>query len=310
MISRNLVSIIIPTYQRPLKLERAINSVLTQSYKQLEVIIVDDNDSGSTERKETEELMSKYIGDSRVKYVKHEFNKNGSAARNTGFKNSVGSYIMFLDDDDEFLPKKVEEQFKCLENLNEEWGACYCKYQRKKNGKIVMKSAENREGNLYFEVLCRNLFIHAGSNLMIRRNVFEELKGFDETFQRNQDIEFAVRLLKKYKLAFVDELGLSVNIHDNPEGRGIDVVKVTEHYLENLKVFIKDLEPDEYKQFEEMINLQILRYHLLNSKEYRKVFEMIKNKKVNVYNVFKYINHLLYRKITKKSYGFKLRNTV
>ncbi|MBR4797518.1 MAG: glycosyltransferase family 2 protein, partial [Spirochaetia bacterium] len=96
------VSVVITTYKRPEKLARAIKSVLDQSLKDWELIIVDDNSAGSPFRAETEAFMASYLADSRVRYIKHEKNSGAPAARNTGIKAAVGTYIALLDDDDEF----------------------------------------------------------------------------------------------------------------------------------------------------------------------------------------------------------------
>ena len=110
MDNQPLVSVIIPTYKRLGMLGRAIDSVLNQTYNNIEIIIVDDNNEDSEYRKETERFMKKYDDNIEIKYVKHKQNKNGAAARNTGINNANGVYIAFLDDDDEFSPKKIELQ--------------------------------------------------------------------------------------------------------------------------------------------------------------------------------------------------------
>ncbi len=89
-----LISVILPTYNRGYIVERAIKSVLNQTYKNLELIIVDD---GSTDN--TEEIV-KSIEDKRIIFLKHKKNKGASSARNTGIKNSKGEYISFIDSDD------------------------------------------------------------------------------------------------------------------------------------------------------------------------------------------------------------------
>ena len=94
------VSVIIPTFKRPGELGRAINSVLAQTYSNIEVVVVDDNNDGDEFRKETELFMKRFESNDRVKYIKHTKNQNGSAARNTGIANSDGEFIAFLDDDD------------------------------------------------------------------------------------------------------------------------------------------------------------------------------------------------------------------
>lgn len=97
----------------------------------MEIIVVDDNDPSSNERYMTEDLLCKYLIDKRVIYIKHDRNKNGSAARNSGYKKSKGDYIMFLDDDDEFEKTKVEVQQKNLSGLSKDWGCNYTKYIKK-----------------------------------------------------------------------------------------------------------------------------------------------------------------------------------
>ncbi|MCR0235261.1 glycosyltransferase [[Clostridium] innocuum] len=108
-----------------------MESVINQTYPYLEIIVVDDNDPSSNERYMTEDLLCKYLIDKRVIYIKHDRNKNGSAARNSGYKKSKGDYIMFLDDDDEFEKTKVEVQQKNLSGLSKDWGCNYTKYIKK-----------------------------------------------------------------------------------------------------------------------------------------------------------------------------------
>ena len=83
----NLITVIIPTFGIPIYLEKSVNSVLNQTYSELELIIVDDNNPDTEARKQTEDIVQRIIDvDKRVKYIKHEKNKNGAVARNTGFE--------------------------------------------------------------------------------------------------------------------------------------------------------------------------------------------------------------------------------
>lgn len=304
----NLVSVIIPTYKRPQTLIRTIESVLQQTYKNIEVLVVDDNDPAWESRKMTENLMQKYIANERVKYIKHDKNINGSAARNTGFKNSSGDYIMFLDDDDEYFPRKVEAQLSRLESLDKSWGVCYCGYIRKKDGKTIVHGAEKREGNLLKDALMRNLFIHAGSNLMIRREVVQEVQGFDESFTRNQDIEFLARILMKYKIAYVNEMGLIVHTHSN-EATKDQFDKITMDYLNKFSSYIEELSPRDREEFQKMIRLQIFRNKLTSSNKRKQAFNMLSSKELSRPLVLRYLLHLAKRKLTKKAYGFKISKT-
>ena len=210
-IKKGLVSVIIPTYSRPVYLKRAINSALNQTYKNIEVIVVDDNEPESNYRIETEKLILEFFENTRVKYIKHSKNKNGAAARNTGLRESKGVYIALLDDDDEFLPKKLERQVEILNKLDNSYGGVYCNYQQLLGDKIISKYINIEEGNILESLLLCNNSICGGSTLLIRKTVLEELNGFDTSFLRHQDWELLVRFFRKYKLGISEDI--LVNIH-------------------------------------------------------------------------------------------------
>ena len=302
-----LVSVIIPTYKRPETLKRSIDSVLSQTYANVEVVVADDNGKGTEFGLKTEEVMKSYTDDVRVKYVQHEQNINGSAARNSGFRISSGEYIMFLDDDDEFLPCKVESQLKRLEELDETWGACYSNYIRVSTDgtKLVSKCKERAEGDLLVEELKRNLFIAAGSNLMVRREVVEEVGGFNENFLRNQDIEFLVKVLKKYKLAYSPELGLKVYVHPRHK-RKETFEEITQKFLNSFKDVIESLSEEKRCEVYRMIDLQRFRSLVMNKATRKDAKKLIKDKRVKRFDAFRYFIHLGYRKIFRVSRGFKL----
>jgi glycosyltransferase involved in cell wall biosynthesis len=304
-MSDKLVSVIIPTYKRSDCLPNAIKSVLNQTYKDIEIIVVDDNDPESEYRKNTEKVMEGFSQYSNVIYIKHDINRNGSVARNTGFKNSHGDYIMYLDDDDEFLPNKVEAQVRCLENLDDSWGLCYTNFMRKFKGKVLDYSCEKREGRLFTDALMRNLFIQPGSNLMIRRSVVEEMNGFDETFIRNQDLEFLNRILYKYKIAHVDILGLVVNL-PTTQYRKCDFEEINNYYIDRFKPFVELLSDEDKKKFYKMTNLHLFRYYLTYSGYRKKAIKMIKDKEISSVLAFRYILHLLNRRLRGKIYGFNI----
>lgn len=221
-----LVSVIIPTYKSDSTLSRAIDSVLNQTYKNFEIIVVDDNDPETEYRKNTEKLMQKYIGDERIKYIKHEKNKNGSAARNTGFKNSSGEYICFLDDDDYFLPDKIEKQVEHMEN-NKQYGANYTWRIENILGKpTVIKS--DYKGDLSRQILTLE-FTPFTSSLMIRRECIIKLNGFDESFYRHQDFEFLLRFFDFFEIDVVKEplvIRDTDRVSNRPKGKKLDEIRV------------------------------------------------------------------------------------
>lgn len=202
LVNRNnpLVSVIIPTYKRAKMLPRAIDSVLNQSYKNIEIIVVDDNDPNSNHRKEVEKIMRKYERFSNVKYIKHSENKNGSAARNTGIKVAKGKYVGFLDDDNFYYPNKIEKQVNYLLK-NPEYKAVYCGLQR---GEKVETS--NQVGDLTYEQLTGTNIIDTNMILM-ERSIALTCGGWDERLRRNQDVSFMLRYFKTgNKVGVVNEV--------------------------------------------------------------------------------------------------------
>lgn len=105
-----LVSVIIPTYKRSDFLSRAIESVLNQTYKNIEIIVSDDNLPESDFCKETAKKVKAFESTGKVKYIKTAGQTGGGAARNFAIKHCTGDYVTFLDDDDVFIPEKIEKQ--------------------------------------------------------------------------------------------------------------------------------------------------------------------------------------------------------
>lgn len=221
-----LVSIIIPTYKRSNTILSTIQSVLSQTYQNIEIIVVDDNGKGTMFQCETQKLLAKLIEDKKITYVLHETNKNGSAARNTGLKISKGEYINFLDDDDILMPTKIEEQVRCLQNTDSKVGATYCNsriihYQSLTHKLIEKLSDVSDEGNLckeYILGLCK----FNTSMIMFKRTAIEQINGFDESFIRHQDYELMIRFFRHYNivctslqpLAIYDQTSERVNAPD------------------------------------------------------------------------------------------------
>lgn len=279
MNTNSLVSVIIPTYKRPDTLDVSINSVLRQTYPNVEVIVVDDNNPDTEGRRLTEEKMVQFSENPRVKYIKHEKNKNGSAARNTGAMASQGEYVAFLDDDDEYRTRKIESQLEVLATKDNNWGCCYSKYATRKSGQKAVESDECREGNLYLEALMREFHIASGSNLLVRKEAFMAIGGFDESFKRNQDIEFLARLLKKFKIAYSDYCGLIVNIHF--EHNYFDEQEIIKHYLERFEGYIKALTPNEQQLFYRKISQQRFFDYLRVKHDYKRCYRMIREGEVS-----------------------------
>lgn len=202
----NLVSVIVPTYGGPDFLSCCVDSVLSQTYSNIEIIIVDDNGLGSRSQLETAIVMAKYESVHNVKYICHDVNKNGSATRNTGVKNSRGEYIALLDDDDIFLPDKIKRQVELLSSIGADYGAVYCSHETYLNEDKVGEEHALMDGQFIYDYMLHRVEI-SSSSLMVRRSVWDELGGFDESFKRHQDWEFIIRLLSKCAIKADDFFG-------------------------------------------------------------------------------------------------------
>lgn len=301
-----LVSVVIPTYKRPTDLKRAVDSVLNQDYKNIEIIVVDDNNAGTSERAETETLMEQYAENTKVKYLKHDKNRNGSAARNTGWKSAKGKYITYLDDDDEISKSKIKKQVECLETLDDSWGACYTAYRLVKADGSYQISSESRSGDVYLYALMRTMFMGSGSNLFLRKSVVDEIGGYDESFQRNQDIEFMARALEHHKLAYIDEELLIIHQDRTPTHRTYEQINsYSEHYINKFTDRFNKLSKKDRKKVISVISLERSRVALYH-KKYKEIFKILAENRVSVLAIIKYVVYLVHRTVTHKSYGFSL----
>ncbi len=302
-MKENMVSVIIPSYGRPNYLRRAIRSVVNQTYKNIEIIVVDDNDPLSENRLETEKAVSEFSDTADFHYIQNERNSERSFSRNNGVKHSSGEYIAFLDNDDEFLPNKIESQVKTIQEFGNDYIICYSGYQRMKNNRVMFTSGETREGDLLVEVLARDLPVHPGSNLLIRRAAFEQVGGFDETMSYNEDIDLLVRLLKIGKIAADRNIGLRVYL--NEKGASFDYLGITQNFLEKEKQAIESLSGSDRKKVLKIIGLELIRFYAArgitgNSK-------LMHDYGVGCRDIVKYCLYLIRRKLTKKAYGFTLK---
>ena len=209
-----LVSVIIATYKRPKYLIRAINSVLNQTYKNIEIIVIDDNNENDEFRKLTENVLKKLIDENKIIYIKHKYNKGCPASRNTGIKNAKGEFISFLDDDDEYLPTKTDLQLKIFQNKKDEIGLVYGAYIRKDLNLNKESLIEPKfKGNVNF-VLGLNK-IGSPSIVMCKKSAIIKIGGFDETLPYKEDIDFFFRLSEYYNFDYTREVVVKYYIHSN-----------------------------------------------------------------------------------------------
>ena len=203
------VTCVITSYKREGDiLRRAVNSVLAQTWENIELLIIDDNRGEGSEKYSREVKKIAEEAGEKVSYLKSAEPRGAQAARNTGIKRASGDYIAFLDDDDEWLPKKIELQVNLMEK-EKDAGLCYCDGFRvndatnpptvKRRFNMGFKTRLN-----YKDMLCSDE-IGSTSQALIRKEVFDKVGGFDLSFPARQDYEMWLRITKWYPAVGINE---------------------------------------------------------------------------------------------------------
>ncbi|MCC7303037.1 MAG: glycosyltransferase [Bacteroidia bacterium] len=188
-------TVIIPTYNRAVRLKLAIESVLQQSFGDWELLIIDD---GSTD--DTRETVLRYE-DSRIKYHWQE-NKERSSARNKGIDLSTGQYICFLDSDDTYAPNHLEVLHSVIRQTGGELLRVYAIFNKEKSGDKIRQEIPSRESGLLADA--ETHFVNVVCNpsaLCVRREIVDKVR-FDEALSLGEDFDFIMRILQ-YKPIFI-----------------------------------------------------------------------------------------------------------
>lgn len=200
-MEKDLVSVIIPTYNRAKTIERAISSVQRQTYKYMEIIIVDDG-SGDDTYDIVKALCKK---DARVKYIKNSRNLGVAGARNVGILKSEGEFIAFNDSDDIWHEDKLEKQLK--EFAKEEYAMVYSAFMQNSltglKRRIPDLNAKELFGDMFNRLLHENVI--STQTMLIKREVFDSIGLFAEGLRAWDDYELALRIAYKYKIGYVNE---------------------------------------------------------------------------------------------------------
>jgi len=233
-----LISVIIPTYNRADRIGVAVESVLAQTDRDWELIIVDD---GSTDDTET---VVQSFDDDRIKYIRQE-NHGVSAARNQGIKRARGGLIAFLDSDDRWEPRKSEVQRRFFES-HPDVHICQTEEKWIRNGLRVnpMKKHKKPSGWIFKE--CLDLCVVSPSAVMLRCGVFDSIGLFDETLAACEDYDFWLRSSLVFEIVTLpDMLTVKIGGHRDQLSRqwGLDRYRIMA--LENL--FHNSVLPDIYR---------------------------------------------------------------
>ena len=245
-MKKNLLSVIIPTFHRELEfIIRAVNSVKKQSYPDIEILIIDDNENSNSLSIE----IKNYCNENNLIYIKQFGNSGACNARNLGAINSSGEYIAFLDDDDEWFPTKALEQISVLKKgyglvfskgLN-----VYCETEYKEqsygNNKNFLSTPS------FNDLLIKN-YIGTTSQIIIKREYFLQVNGFDPNFDARQDYDFYIRVSQKCKIYGMDKIlfkhyhhsqyQISKDINKSLQGYRMLYKKYKKYYINNALAYI------------------------------------------------------------------------
>lgn len=282
------VSAVITTCNRIEYLKKAINSVYNQTYSNIEIIVVDDGSTDGTKEYCEKEEKIKYI------YIPKSEHKNGNYARNLGIKNSSGEFVAFLDDDDEWMPTKIEKQIK--EILKSDRTAVVY------TGQIV----EVNEGQFYYKGLNKNdiencaktslyRIFSVTSTMLFKKRCLYDVGLFDENVRYWQETELMIRLCQKYQIAYVDDYLVLYRKNLNDKKRltnNIDgFLEAVEYINTKFSNEISKLSSEEKKLREKLIYLDVAdRYsNLKMNRESRKYLLKVLKLYPSLKNLIKYV---------------------
>ena len=201
-----LISIIIPTFRRPDKLLRALRSVLSQSYEEIEVLVIDDNGADTDYSKQTVKKLKEFSTDPRIRLICHERNLGGCAARNTGIRNSRGRFLAFLDDDDEWYNTFLEKSLRVLLNSDDKTGLVYSRAITAMNKRLCYpKRKPVGYCGKVFSKLLNGWCPPTTSLFVVKRECFEDVGFFDEGLKSFQDFDMWLRIAQAYEFSYLDE---------------------------------------------------------------------------------------------------------
>jgi glycosyltransferase involved in cell wall biosynthesis len=211
------VSVVIPTYNSARYVTDAVDSVLNQSFVDLEVLVIDD---GSTD--DTQSVMGRY-GEA-VRYIRQE-NGGVSVARNRGISESCGRYVAFLDADDLWLPDKLERQLEAI-NHHFDCRACYSAFTVVTSElKPIDVHRSERHGSVLEDLLTRGNIVGTPSTVICERELLCEAGGFDPALSYGADWDLWLRLAVITEFCQVDEPLVLYRQHDGNMSRSGPLVE-------------------------------------------------------------------------------------
>lgn len=260
-----MVSIIIPTYNRGHLIERAIDSVLNQTYSSYEIIVIDDGSTDNTGN------VIEAIGDDRIRYIALPENQGVAHARNVGIREARYEYLAFLDSDDEWLPDKLMLQMDKMSKSSAKYGLVYCRMGgllRDGSTRFVCPHQdyvkEILEGDLFRPLLLQNVI--GTPAMLVRRECLDQVGGFKESLKCLEDWELILRIAKKWRIGFVDEILVEVHKSEGSVSTNTAWYLITRCYIVSLY----------RRELESMGRLDYVKEEILSVAKKNNLYEEIK----------------------------------
>ncbi|MEG0254909.1 glycosyltransferase family 2 protein [Vagococcus sp.] len=245
---KKLVSIIIPTYKRPFKIvKRAIDSVKNQSYQNIEIIVVDDSPIDYPEIEKIKDYVNK---NKNMIYIKNRTNLGGGKSRNKGIENANGVFVTFLDDDDVYLPLKIENQVNFMEK--NEYDMSFTKMNiYNTNDKLVdVREYKNIPISNNSELLKYHLKYHMTGTptFMYRIDSLKKIGGFDDV-KMGQEFYLMLKTIKNdLKVGYMDKCDIKVYKHEGEAiSKGTNKINGENNLFEMKKQYFDILDRKEIK---------------------------------------------------------------
>ena len=218
-----LVSCIIPTYKRSDSLKNAVISALNQTYRDIEVLVVDDNEPGDEYSVRVANLIPEFK-DERVKLVTQPKHINGAEARNAGIRASKGKFIAFLDDDDIWDKEKIQKQVDYL-NANPDVDGVSTYYRHYRNDKLVRSCPAYTCENIHKKIIGREVAVFT-STVLLKKDALLAAGLFDVSLRRHQDLQLLLDFTYAHKLDVIPEYLVKLTMEQEHDRLG------TERFIE------------------------------------------------------------------------------
>jgi glycosyltransferase involved in cell wall biosynthesis len=259
MSGKPLVSVVIPTYNRTRQTIAAIESVLAQTYPNLEIIVVDDGSKDGSGEQIQQFIRERTDGCHQIRFFS-QLNQGASVARNTGISNAQGEYIAFLDSDDSWDAEKLEFQMQALERFKNECGVCFTDARLVNNTGMDISSFQLHRRNYKHLIgidrdavksLAASFSGFWVSSLLVRADIARQIGGFSQDISFVEDRDFHFRLARVTSVAYVNKQLIRTDRSPSPPGSAIrpwDKVEVQfqqqQHMLEKWLSTDNTLPPD------------------------------------------------------------------